>query len=1236
MKFQTAINILPTACQNINLLLHSGTSQPGRVLKALHPSFAQIDERSAADLILFAKEYAKYLAYYSSANEVDGNWQPLMRMDLSVVLATLSTQRVAQYIGFIQEEFAWLADRQNLVEADLKNHLTLLFNFTYSWLYELEIQSQALPAEWPFKEIITNKIRSVLAALRYKLDVYYDKASAEHLVSSGVLQPSLLLPFSVYSVNELRVQQWQPEWTLVPDPMQSFNPQFYGTTVVSKIKNLAVHNLFTGLFDGVFKQASVITQEAAKSLEESFNDFPKHTPHYALFLTFIKLFRFAQNELNGFTQRHLNLYYREILQLKPKPPVPDAVHLTIELQKTVAQYLIPKDTLFKAGKDAAGNELFYAAEKDVVINKASIGSIKSLFAVSKKSGASNYQSVYASPVTASADGKGKAIKGDDKSWPPFGQPLADNLATFGFAIASHLLFMQEGDRVVTLTFEATQALPSNAALFKTKPSVKLSGEKGWEEATVNAFLRNPTNAKQFYLLCSLTPKAAAILPFNATVHKNAFDTSYPVLKATFNSNEGYNALADWASIQLSSINLNVAVSGVKKLVVKNDLSVLDTAKPFQPFGPQPYAGSACIIGSNEIFMKEGAAVTLNFEWDKVPQPEGIISHMSFINADVPVSKNIIDIRHDTFYDYDGYVLKSSAAQLQAGNWSPAQTAQNIFTSLEMFGADLVDHIKSCGQLDDLRARHLFTSYAETNFTAPQYVNVSFTVHGSIEPDFTATKPFSNDSLAGFVKLELNRDTGYKNYVQRFTQLAAKQQKPPLEPYVPQAKLLTADYNANVKLDFSSTAAKPLAFRKWQFFSVHPFGVKEENVLLNTDSSFGLVPSFSNEGEMYIGLADAVTDTTVSILFQVSEGSANPLKTKQEVVWSYLSAHNVWKPFADGKVSDDTNGLLHSGIIAFALPADASPSQTLIGKGFHWLKASIKQSSDAVCDLLELKPQAIKASWTNVQNSSVSYTQPTKAGTILKLLHALPSIKKTEQPYDSFGGRLAESEEAFYLRSSERLRHKRRAITIWDYEHLVLEAFPEIYKVKCLNHTAVRMDASGAETGDNEAAPGCVVVVPVPDISALHSRNPLRPLTSLDTLSKIEDYLKKITSGFVRLQARNPVFEEILIQCDVKFFGNDPGYYHDVLLDDLQAFLCPWAYDANREVEFGGKISKSVLINFMEERPYVDYLTRFKLFLRKASITIPIDREEVSASTSRSVLVPAVKGLHKINYQNIKC
>ena len=84
-----------------------------------------------------------------------------------------------------------------------------------------------------------------------------------------------------------------------------------------------------------------------------------------------------------------------------------------------------------------------------------------------------------------------------------------------------------------------------------------------------------------------------------------------------------------------------------------------------------------------------------------------------------------------------------------------------------------------------------------------------------------------------------------------------------------------------------------------------------------------------------------------------------------------------------------------------------------------------------------------------------------------------SLKRKEH-----GGKTPEQPADFNVRVSERLRHKRRALTIWDYERLVLEKFPQIYKVKCLNHTQYE-PAPGPGGIYRELAPGHVTIVTVP-------------------------------------------------------------------------------------------------------------------------------------------------------------
>jgi hypothetical protein len=46
-------------------------------------------------------------------------------------------------------------------------------------------------------------------------------------------------------------------------------------------------------------------------------------PHYALFYTFLKLFKYAQNDLNKITKNHIDFFYRDVLQLEERKAVSD-------------------------------------------------------------------------------------------------------------------------------------------------------------------------------------------------------------------------------------------------------------------------------------------------------------------------------------------------------------------------------------------------------------------------------------------------------------------------------------------------------------------------------------------------------------------------------------------------------------------------------------------------------------------------------------------------------------------------------------------------------------------------------------------------------------------------------------------------------------------------------------------------------------------------------------------------
>src|SRR5439155_1603416 len=137
--------------------------------------------------------------------------------------------------------------------------------------------------------------------------------------------------------------------------------------------------------------------------------------------------------------------------------------------------------------------------------------------------------------------------------------------------------------------------------------------------------------------------------------------------------------------------------------------------------------------------------------------------------------------------------------------------------------------------------------------------------------------------------------------------------------------------------------------------------------------------------------------------------------------------------------------------------------------------------------------------------------------------------------------------------------------------------------------------------------GHVTIVTIPNLVNNNTANALRPYTSIGLLTEIQKYLQELTSPFVvsnldeptlnRLHVINPQFEEVQFDFSVMFVqgpGEDDAFLKNQLNADIEQFLTPWAFNAATDIEFGGTIEKSVVLNFIEERDYVDYVTCFKM------------------------------------------
>ncbi|MDZ7695052.1 MAG: baseplate J/gp47 family protein [Balneolaceae bacterium] len=303
----------------------------------------------------------------------------------------------------------------------------------------------------------------------------------------------------------------------------------------------------------------------------------------------------------------------------------------------------------------------------------------------------------------------------------------------------------------------------------------------------------------------------------------------------------------------------------------------------------------------------------------------------------------------------------------------------------------------------------------------------------------------------------------------------------------------------------------------QFYHCYPFGTQlifegsasQEDVLLLPTFVHGKDTEIDHSGEFLIGFSGLQPPQQLSLLFKMAEGSGDPTLDPPPIHWFYLSEEG-WQLFESADiVKDTTNGLLDSGIIRFSIPQEATSNSSLLPGNLYWIKAAVNDNAGAVSRIIDVHAQALTAEFKDQNNDPNFLNEVLPAQTIGKLKNKQSEIKKILQPYASEGGKVAEQDEEYYRRVNERLRHKDRGISVWDYERLVLQQFPSIYKAKCINHSVYGLDKNGKQM-NAEFAPGYVTLVVVPDLRNKQAFNPLNPKVSLNLLQYCPN--KKIAHG----------------------------------------------------------------------------------------------------------------------------
>lgn len=959
-------------------------------------------------------------------------------------------------------------------------------------------------------------------------------------------------------------------------------------------------------------------------------------PHIALWDTFIEVLEQPKKLLNTLTKRHLDFYYHDVLGLNKKAPVPDQAHVIFELKKNTENTLLTADTLLLAGKDKLKKNIHYKLTHDIVVNKSLVAQLKSLFV-----NPANKSFLHHAPIANSADGLGAVLPPTNPKWSGFGNVNLP-LAQVGFCLASDVLLMKEGTRKVTvnLTVRNLDIASKNAALTANLFKISITGEKGWIGPKLASAAVTSANNEIFNVAITFTVSKdePAVIAYNKATHGSDFDTFHPILQLLVNNEKTDFGYSNLLNAELIDATIEVDVSAITSLVLENDFGTINPKKPFTPFGSLSDKNSNFYIQHEETFSKRLKEFSLEVDWKNIPDTDLANYYANYNQA----GNGNTDFTAIAAFK-DGYSWKEQHKTVQLFNSSNAQTSTTWKFTNPAFPIKypffVIPNFVSPASINPgnsvQQAISSNMSYLLPQFSAMQpkmnltQAKLSITAKPLYKPTLFALLNVYKDIRKGQLQLRLNHSFLFKEYrekyaaeIMRFSRDGGTL-KLPAEPFAPEMQSISLSYTATTaKIGFGSTNLNDYANEEIEFFQYGAFGQMREHAYTRSKHKFlnntlvKLVPEYAAEGNLLIGFSDLNAEDSVCILFQIAEGSANPEKPKVVGEWSVL-CDNYWKQLNNEDfIFDTTNEFLRSGVVKIVIPKEATTTNTLLPTGLLWLKISIPKDSDGVCELLDVQSNAAISVFDNQDNDPEHLQHPLPPSTITKLKNDNAKIKKVSQPYSSFGGRMLENDATFYIRASERLRHKERSITLWDYERLILQHFPSVHKVKCINHA----------TSSSFYAPGNVLVVVVPDLTNRNAVDPFRPRVDKNTLDEIYDFLTSHSTAWAQFQIINPMYEPVKIAVKLKLKrGYEFNYYEKIINEKLQQFLSPWITNSSSDIHFGGKVTKSMVIKFLEDLEFVDYLTSFSLFKFAPGIKAFGNNVEVAeASNPAAILVSATQ------------
>lgn len=658
----------------------------------------------------------------------------------------------------------------------------------------------------------------------------------------------------------------------------------------------------------------------------------------------------------------------------------------------------------------------------------------------------------------------------------------------GWQLESPMLVLNEGERNISIYFHLTadSSIPNNTKGFV----LQLSGAEGWMEQTSECYIESGRLCFCFSLPYDAVAPASCMEEVHGTI------TEYPAIRIlTDNANCPYK----WAQqLIFDSVEIKTEVNGIRNFSFYNDQGEVDTTQPLHPFGIQAECGACFLFGNEEMSLKNLQEVRLKGIWKKLSETEEGFNKMY------------------KEYGTDADAFKVSTEYQKGGRWKKCGDEQKLF------------------------------SFNENGDLNPAEIVFSFTVQPqSISSDETAAPYEYSRDKDGFFRITLESPSigfGTKAYRTLFSETMVhnsgckekKRKDLPSEPVIP--------VMADVELSYIATEETTLSDMERSFIRLSRITAlsRQESFPIAKGEKQPFLPSVPAENLLYFGLLHALGEQNLRLyLDMVLPQEKNPFYDLQlgrqvTLAWEYWSG-NEWHPIAiESVLAEETLGLTQSGFIEIKLPEKINGNH-MDKQGRAWIRAAVTGDLSSCLAVRGIRTNCIRLISQNGDGTSLP------AGTIQGIKEPDERIESVTQPLSGFGGKPAETATEVAVRQSSRISNRHRALMIKDYEHLVLEFFPEVDKIQCIPIPQ-----------NKGASKICLVVFS----RAEDSRYFLSPAWKL---AEIQQLVRQYTSPFASLRVMNPVYERVNVHCKAILWDSvpDKGKAVRQLVVLAQNYIAPW-------------------------------------------------------------------------------